>query len=489
MKLRVLLFAVLAVTILCSSWTAAKDDEIETPRLTKTGPLTPDDLFEIALRHSPDHQKTVYDASLNGVGVRSAWGTLLPSLDVGFSISQSSFFTQTYIEADGTVSEYPRRELIPAPVQFIDDSTGYSWIGWDPSADSLEFVYDAAEEKTRSSNAWVSLQETINLGGQQYFGIRNANISSRINDLSVSASEMGLLFSIRSQYYAVLSNQRLLELAIEVLEQKKEQHRLAKARYEVGSVTELDVLQAEIDVGNQENAIISAENDLKIAQEELNRVLGVALDSEFELVDNFSIFEPTYSLNELVQSAIIGRPDYQQYLESERMQANNVHIYRGQFFPNLSASLRHSRSENSGANVDFTTEPRNRNTTLSLSLTWNIFSGFSDEEQYQQARVNLKKAKHDLKSQEQLLEQDVREAYYNLLETHKQSRVTEKNQELASRQLALEQERYRLGATSQLNLRTAQVTYEQAKADYISNVFTFWSNLASLEYSIGKRLQ
>jgi len=488
MKLRVPFFAVLAITLVCSSFTVAKDNEIETPKLTRTGPLTPDDLFEIALRHSPDHQKTLQDASMSGVGVRSAWGALLPSVDVGFSISQSSFLTQTYLEPDGTVSEYPRRELMPQTVIFEDSTTGYQWIGWNPAGDSLEIVYNAPEDKVRYSSAWISLQESINLGGQQYFGIRNANLNTKINDLNVSTSEMALLLQVRSQYYTVLSNKRLLDLAVEVLDQKKEQLRLAKARYEVGSVTELDVLQAEIDVGNQENAIITAENNLKIAKEELNRILGVALDSEYELVDNFSIFEPEYNLNDLIQTAESSRPDYQQYIESEKMYNNGVHIYRGQFFPNLSASFRHTRSENSGGNVDFTLKPRNRNSTLSLSLTWNIFSGFSDEEQYQQARVNQRKAKHDRKSQEQMVEQDVREAYYNLLETYRQSRVTEKNQDLASRQLALEQERYRLGATSQLNLRTAQVTYEQAKSDYISNVFTFWSNLAALEHAVGKRL-
>jgi len=329
----------------------------------------------------------------------------------------------------------------------------------------------------------------VRLGGQQFYTIQNARINSRINDLTVATSQMELLFAVRQNYYDVLVNKRLLELARKILEQKQEQLRLAKARFEIGSVTELDVIQAEIDVGNQENAIITAENNLKLAREELNRTLGVDLDSHYELVDDYTIFQPQYALDDLVQKAIAWRPDYQLSQQQERFQQNQVRSRRGEFFPNLTASLSHSRSQNSGGNVDFTFNPRNRNTSMSLSLSWNLFSGFSDEAQYEQARVALRNSRFDSKKQEQVVEREVRQAYYALQQTYEQSRITEKNRDLAARQLALEQERYRLGATTQLNLRVAQVTYEQAESDHIAKIFNFWSSLAALERAVGQKLE
>jgi outer membrane protein len=477
-----------SLLFLCASGLSAAEQAAETPRLDAVEPLTPDDLFEIALKHNPDHQKNLQNASLNGSNTRSAWGTIMPSLDVGFSISQSDFRNPTYVESDGTVSSYPRTETIPAPYVFIQDDS-LMWLGWNANGDSITVEYGVPDEETRNSRAWVSLQESINLGGQQYFMIRNAGILNRMNDLTVKSSEMTLYQFVRQNYYNVLAYQRLYDLALRVLDQRKEQLRLARARYEVGSVTELDVLQAEIDVGNQENAVIEAENSLKIAQEELNRILGVELESKYQLLDKFEAFEPELDLEELVQMAITSRPDFLYYQENERYSRNNVWIQRGRFLPNLTASLSHTRSENSGSNVAFTTNPRNRNTTMALTLSWNLFNGFSDEAQLQQSRVDLNNARHDRKAQEQLVEQGVRSAYYTLMQTWEQSRVTEKNRQLADRQLALEQERYRLGATSQLNLRTAQVTYEEAETNHISNIFSFWSNLAALEASIGQRLR
>lgn len=479
---------ILLLLFCCTSVLPAEEESAETPHLDAAEPLTPDDLYQIALKHNPDHQKNIQNASLNGANTRSAWGTIMPSVDVGFSIAESDFYNPTYVESDGTVSSYPIRETIPEPYVFVQNDS-LMWLGWNTNGDSITVEYGVPEEQTRNSRAWVSVQESINLGGQQYFMIRNAGILNRMNNLMVESSEMTLYQLVRQSYYNTLAYQRLYDLALRVLDQRKEQLRLARARYEVGSVTELDVLQAEIDVGNQENAVIEAENNLKIAREELNRILGVELDSEYQLVDEFEAFEPQFELDDLVQTAITTRPDFLYYRENERYSRNNVWIQRGRFMPNLTASFSHTRSENSGGNVAFTTNPRNRNSTLALTLSWNLFNGFADEAQLQQSRVDLNNARHDRKAQEQLVEQAVRSAYYTLMQTWEQSLVTEKNRELAERQLALEQERYRLGATSQLNLRTAQVTYEEAETNHISNIFSFWSNLAALEASVGQRLR
>ncbi len=462
------------------------DDVIQTPLIESATPLTPQDLFEIALHHSPDYQKTVQTASISDIGIRSAWGAFLPTLDVGYQLSQNNYYQPTYTNPDGSVSSYP--VTIQTHPTVYDTINGHVFEGKDPSTD-ISVTIPIPEGKSRTSSGWISLRETIRLGGQQIFGIRNANIAKQMNDLELESSEITLYSQIRQNYYNVLAKRRLYDLAKKVLEQKQEQLRLAKARFEIGSVTELDVLQAEIDVGNQENAIITAQNNVKLAQEELNRVVGIDLNSTYPMKDDFVIFDPKLDLNALIREALAHRPDYRAARKQEEYQRNLAYSRRGEFLPDLSASLTHSRSQNSGGNVDFTFNPRNRNTSMSVSLTWNLFSGFADQAQYESARVNLRNSSFDLKKQEQTVEKEVRQAYYSLMQTYDQSQVTAKNRELASRQLALEQERYRLGATSQLNLRAAQVTYEQAEADYIANVFSFWTYFAALESAVGKKIE
>ncbi|MCX6640710.1 MAG: TolC family protein, partial [bacterium] len=249
----------LSVALVGSTSATDKSTEPQTPALQSALPFTPDDLYEVALRHNPDHLKAVQNTSLSGVTMRSALGTFLPSLNAGFQLSQSSYYNATYTNPDGTVSTYPRTET---SYQTIVDTTTTPWtLQLVPSG---TYTIPVAEGKNRNSSAYVSLQEMLNLGGQQYFGVKNAGIQNRISKLQVFSSEMNLYYMVRQGYYNVLARKRLLELAHQVMDQKQEQLKLAKARFDVGSVTELDVLQAEIDVGNQQNAIIAAENSLKL---------------------------------------------------------------------------------------------------------------------------------------------------------------------------------------------------------------------------------
>ncbi|TKJ41465.1 hypothetical protein CEE37_02575 [candidate division LCP-89 bacterium B3_LCP] len=486
MSIKQVINAFTITVLLVSISVGGERENLETPLINSAELLTPDDLFEMALKYNPDHQIFIQNASLSGANLRSAWGTLMPSLDVNFQLSRSEYYNPSYVEANGSVAAYPITEQGYAMT--IDTlANGHIVVGFDPNSPTA-ITYGVPQGKSSASYGWANLRETINLGGQQYYTIKNAGLQNDMNELQVAASKQGLQYSVKQNYYTVLAQKKLFDLTLKVLQQKQEQLHLAQARYEVGSVTELDVLQAEIDVGNQENAVIEAENSLKLAREELNRVLGIDLNSEYSLAEEFSIFNPDFDLVTLSAQAVTARPDFLVYQKQEIYSNNSVKINRGEFLPDLSASFSHTRSQNSGKDMDFTLNPRNKNTSLSLTLSWNLFSGFADEANYQGSRVALRNAQFDRKKQEQLIDQEVRQAYYNLVQTYEQSRVTEKNRELASRQLALERERYRLGASSQLNLRIAQITFEQAEVDYISSIFNFWSNLAALERAVGSKL-
>jgi outer membrane protein len=173
---------------------------------------------------------------------------------------------------------------------------------------------------------------------------------------------------------------------------------------------------------------------------------------------------------------------------STEMYRNNVRQYRGSYFPDLTASISHSRSEQSGSNVDFTLDPRNRSTQYSLGLSWTLFDGFSREVSLQEARVAERQAKLDQVALNQTIEQSVRQSYYTLMRIWDQSQTTAKNRELGRRQLELEQELYRLGSASQLELRSAQVTYTQAETDHIYKTLEYLINLALLEEAVGGSL-
>lgn len=72
----------------------------------------------------------------------------------------------------------------------------------------------------------------------------------KFNDLSMQRSVDELTNNIQSSVYSLLAQQQLVEVRRDIVKFRTESLRLATKRYETGDVIELDVLQAEIDLGN-----------------------------------------------------------------------------------------------------------------------------------------------------------------------------------------------------------------------------------------------
>lgn len=436
---------------LCISGTDLKSFNIE--EIGET--LSVDDCVTIALRHNPSHQKTHGNLEVSSANLLSSYGNFTPTVNFGVGFTQDEFSNTSFVLPDGTVAESPI----------------------------------TIEGTSRFSSRQLQIRETLFRGGQNIFNVMKARKEKEAAHQNISSSELDLIFQIHRQYYEVLANKKLVILAKEVLERRNEQLRLARARHDVGSVTMLDVMQAEIDKGNQENSLMTEENDLKISRMELNRLMGIPLEVEFEMVDEFDTFEPSFEEQQLVERAMSRRPDLLWLEAQEGVAEKEVWVQRANYFPNLSFDLTFFRSQSGSGDDPFTFFPDNQDTRYALNLDWQFFSGFARHSSSKVARVDLENVRHDIRERKLMIEKEVKEAIMNLESVYQQSVITDKNRRLASENLRLEQERYRLGSSSLLDLRTAQVTYIEAETEHISKILEFNTSFAALEKATGLQLR
>jgi outer membrane protein TolC len=330
---------------------------------------------------------------------------------------------------------------------------------------------------------------TIFDGGQNYFLYRIARTQEKINELSLLDAQKFLGRSVAQQVVGVLTSQKLLDLNIKLRDQRKDALDLARARFEVGAVTELDVLQAEIELGVAENNISTAERDLQAQREALNQLLGIDLRSSFPLEESPDVSPFQFDLDQLVRDAYQNRSDMEIATLQVESARHNVSYSRGNYLPFLSIGAQRSRSEQSGASEWWTLDPRNKSTSYFLNLNWNLFDGFAREYDIATKKVAYYRAQELERDLRLSLERGVRDAYRTLASVYDQLQTTARNRELAERTLNLERERYRLGATSALSLRDVQVTYAQAETDHLAKQLEYQSSLIALELAVGKTLR
>lgn len=460
--------------------------EPEFPTIRSSVPLSLDSLISLAFEYNPSFRQTSSDTRLNRIGKLNAVGNFLPSVSVGMSFSQTHYRNPTFTNPDGSVSSYPRTFTDYA---VIWQDTGTDGSLSNPRLVSSSYTLDVPEGDSRSSQLYLSLNESVFEGGRRYFLYRMAKVQENINDQSVENARKSLSRQIAQQVVLVLTQEKLLDLNIKLRDQRQDAYDLAQARFAVGSVTELDVLQAQIQLGSAENAVTSARRDLQAQKEALNQLLGIDLVSDFPLEETEQVSPFEFDVDALVEEAYRNRTDLRMADLTVQRAKHNLRVYQSDYLPQISLGAQWSRSEQSGKKETWTLDPRNENSYYSLNIRWTLFDGFTREYNTASRRIERDKAIESKRALRLQVEKEVRDAYYNLENVFNQLGITSRNRELAQRQLNLERERYRLGATSQLGLRDAQVTYAQAETEHLQKTLEYQSSLIALDLAVGKALR
>ncbi len=450
------------------------------PTINSTTPLSMDSLVALGFQYSPAFRQTALDTRLNSIGRLNAIGNFLPTIGVGMSFSQTHYRNPTFTNPDGSVSTYP--------ITFEEN-----YVQWDsaglPHLATRTVTQEVPEGDSRSSSMYLSIDESLFEGGRRYFLYRVARAQEEINNLSVVDGQKSLTRRIAQQVMVVLTQEQLLVLNQRLLDQRKDALALAKARFDVGAVTELDVLQAEIKVGSAENAVTSVEQAVQGQQEVLNELLGIDIKSRFPMPAAEAITPLEFNIDSLVTSAYTNRTDLAIADLTVKRATHTINIGKADYLPSVSLGMQISRSEQSGKRENWTVTPRNENTSYALSLRWNLFNGFTREYNIATQRVARDRAMENLRQLRLSVDRAVRDAYYNLNNVFNQLQITTRNRELAERQLNLERERYRLGATSALALRDAQVVYARAETDHLQKMLEYQSSVIALELAVGRPIR
>lgn len=382
------------------------------------------------------------------------------------------------------------------------------------------------------------------LGGETLFRPTQARADRRATQARIDAAAFQLAADVSQRYLAALAAHDGVELARSELQRADENLRLAEARVAVGSAIRLEAMQAEVERGRAEVELVRAQNLLRTETLRLLEVMGVELDREVELTSDLPIFEPTWSLDDLVATALRGHPQLHAMRAAEDAANTGVRMARMQYLPTLSLSAGWSgytreatndeflleeyrngvtqsqanclefnqilsrlnpplptqdcsqiavdpateadiRAQNNMFPFDFAREPF----SASLQISLPVFNGFSRERTVASARVAAEDARYQLRAEQLRIEAEVAAAHANIQTAYRAVMLEERNRDLADEQLILAREQYRVGSTSFVDLVDAETRKSQADRAYLSAVYEFHNALAALEAAVGTDLR
>lgn len=331
------------------------------------------------------------------------------------------------------------------------------------------------------------------------FGTRAANLESAQQLLAAASATQDstiqtvFLAAVQS-YYQNQATRAALDAAQESERATQENLAAAAARYQAGSATPADKLQAQTAHSQAALNRITAEGNLKNAQGSLANMLGLDANIVVALAtsntdtaspargNNTAASAQALNLFERDVSALIGearqhRPDLYAAAAQLKSAEAAVDATRASGKPSISLTASTTQLNSTGANT--------RGSSAGLSLNVPLFAGFAPTYRTRAAEAQVEAKAAQLDKIRLQIALDVWTAYQNLLTATQSLRTTADliNSAEQSERVALA--RYKAGAGNMLDALNAQSTLASARQQRIQAMLNWNIGRATLAQAMG----
>jgi outer membrane protein TolC len=304
-------------------------------------------------------------------------------------------------------------------------------------------------------------------------GVDVASLEAEVTKRDVMAT-VGLLYieALRADE-AVKARQADIELAQQLF-------KLARDRKTAGVATGLDVTREEVQLENNRQRWLVAQNEQQSARLNLIRALGIGFEVRLVLTDELT-FVPMEA-QPAEQALTIAR---EQRLEL-RAQENRQKLAALSL-----SSVASERLPSLSLNGDYGwigLKPEDALTTRSIGLTFSvpIFDGGQRESRISETRSRVRQESIRMKDVSDQVNLEVRNALLTLESSQQQVAVAQKGLDLAAKELTFARDRFAAGLTTNIEVTNAQTSLARARDNVIEALFRFNASRINLARAKGE---
>jgi outer membrane protein TolC len=301
----------------------------------------------------------------------------------------------------------------------------------------------------------------------------------RASMFSLKDSRDVVVFAVGTAYLQVIASAARVETARAQLASADELDRQTANRVKNEVSPEIDSIRSQVERQSAEQRLTNATNQLEKDKLTLARIVGLAVDQNFELSDPLAYHSLSGITRETAtEEAVRSRADLRSAEASVKAAEFTVRAQKAQRLPVVSVSADYGGA---GANVgNF-----NRVYTVGANISAPIFTGGRIHADIEQAQADLTRREAEYADLKGRVAYDVRIAWLDLSASDSSAKVAQRNKSLAERALVQSQDRYTNGVTNYLEVVQAQEAVISAGENYIESLFSYNVAVISLARAIG----
>lgn len=287
-----------------------------------------------------------------------------------------------------------------------------------------------------------------------------------------AAAELAYLEAVRAQreVAAATADDELAERLLSLAEDRRGQ----------GAATGVDVVRAQARASDASASLLRARVAEREAQLLLKRVAGWPLERELKLLDDFTAVSSSQpALAPALQDAALGRAEIAAAEEKARAEDLAAKAARGDRAPSVYLAADYAQSGQLPSNAMNVGD-------VGGFVSLPLFTGGALSGRVAEAESKRREALAQLADVRQQVELDVRTALERLSESAAEVFAAERTLTLASRELAMAQDRYQQGAGDSVELVEAQAELARARAAEVSTLSRYHSSRVNYAAAIGR---
>jgi outer membrane protein TolC len=322
---------------------------------------------------------------------------------------------------------------------------------------------------TSNINANIQLGWTVFDGMRMFVNRDRLKEIESVGQLNIQLQMENTISQVMSVYYNIEQHQRRIETIKKAIEISRERYELATLKKNVGSGSDIPVLQAKVDINADSSALIRQQLILKTSKIQLNEVLGRSPEIMFDIT-SFSDVQMDVDFQELSEKTAQRNLMLRMADKNIRLAELNVKLWEGNKYPTIDINLGYSFSR---FKAEIGILKFNQNAGLSYGLTgrWNIFNGWNNKREIQVAKLGIETGKLTKEQTALALTTDLYTVFSNYLTAQDLTRMEDDNISVAQQNLNITTEKMRLGTIDALELRQAQLNLVDVEFRKIASAF------------------
>ena len=369
-----------------------------------------------------------------------------------------------------------RWQTIASMLPQLDGSYSYSnYLGY-----SATLSMGGMDAKINMPNVGaLGVTASMGLNGQGIVGVLLNNIAIDMKKLSLEKSESELRGSVMGSYVSVLALQSISNLLDSSLMNIQELETMTQYAVKAGAAEQTSADQIRVRVNTLKNSINTQKRNIELATNSLKVLLNVPVETQLVLTEELdNVLSPDRVISLLAENFNIeNNLNYQLLKKQTELAKRNVHMAGWAYGPTISLAYNYANQQYYGEGGMRMTPPN----VIQVSVKMPLWSSGKRAAGVVEKKIALEEAKNTLSETTDNLEIQYHQLCYNLTNAYETYLNEKDNIDVAQRVFASATNKYKYGASSNMELTNASNDLITAQSNYVQSILSLVNAQVELE--------